>query len=338
MPRLPNSARHSPRVFIGFALAWAVVDLSPRPARSEPPVASPPVEVLATFEGGHITRADYEQVLAQKVPNERDRIAKPGGREALLEALIRYDLLAQEAERRGYGRRLEVKLAVQRAASDRMIERVLRVEPAAVPAEDVARGYAERSREFLRPAMRRATQIRVATEREANALSTQLKGTGRERFAQVAREKNIDPRTRNQAGELGYFDREGKTDSGRPTGVPSELVGATFKLRKIGEVSKPVAQDGSWSVVMFTGEMAPFTKSRAEAEPELREKLAIQLTQRALEKFVAELRAKHAPEIHPESIDAIVLPNSPPLDMPEGFAAAPPDPRAPPIQIGPDGI
>jgi peptidyl-prolyl cis-trans isomerase C len=294
--------------------------------------------VLAAFEGGQITRADYEQVLAHKLPNERDRIAKPGGREALLEDLIRYDLLAQEAERRGYGRRLEVQLGVKRAASDRMVESVLRVEPTAVPAEAVANAYTERSREFLRPAMRRATQIRVATEREAKALSTQLKGASREQFSQVARDKNIDPRTRNQGGELGYFDREGKTDSGRPTGVPSELVAATFELRKVGDVSKPVAQDREWSVLMFTGEMAPFSKSRAAAEPELREKLAIQLTQSALDKFVAELHAKYAPEIHPELIDAVVLPPAAPLDIPEGFAAAPPDPRAPPIQLEPDGI
>jgi peptidyl-prolyl cis-trans isomerase C len=338
MPRVPKSARHSPGILIGFALAWAVVEIRPPLARSESPAAPAPAEVLATFEGGQITRDDYERVLAHKLPNERDRIAKPGGREALLESLIRYDLLAEEAERRGYGRRLEVTLGVERAASDRMVESVIRVEPTAVPAEDVASAYSERSREFLRPAMRRATQIRVATEREANALSAQLKGAGREQFAQIAREKNIDPRTRNQGGELGYFDREGNTDSGRPTGVPAELVNATFKLRKVGEVSKPIAQDDSWSVLMFTGEMAPFTKSRAEAEPELREKRALQLTQIALDKFVAELHAKYAPEIQPELIDAVVLPAAAPLDIPEGFAAAPPDPRAPPIQIEPDGI
>jgi peptidyl-prolyl cis-trans isomerase C len=309
-----------------------------QPQHAQSQSAPAQTDVLATFEGGQITRADYERVLAQKLPNELERIAKPGGREAFLESLVRYDLLALEAERRGYGQQLEVKLGAERAASDRLVEKTLRVQPDAVPAEEVERAYAERSREFQRPAMRRATQIRVATEAEAKAIATELKGAGRDQFSKVAREKNIDPRTRNQGGELGYFDREGLTDSGNPTGVPIELVNATFGLRRVGDVSKPIAQDGSWSVVMFTGEMAPFNKSRAQAEPELRDKLAIVMTQRAIENFVSELRAKYAPEIHPELIDAVELPAAAPLDMPEGFPAAPPDPRAAPVRVEPDGI
>lgn len=309
-------------------------------AKSVQPAApsAAPAQVLVTFEGGEITRADFEQVLARKLPSQREQIAKPGGREALLESLIRYDLLALEAERRGYGKHLEVELGAEGAASDRLIDAVVRVPPAKVPAEETDRAYAERWREFLRPVMRRATQIRVATEAEAKALSTQLKGSEREPFSRVAREKNLDPRTRDQGGELGYFDREAKTDSGRPTGVPQELVDATFKLHKIGEVSQPIPQGGSWSVLMFTGEMPAFTKTRAQAAPELREKLALQLTARAYETFVAELRTKYSPEIRPELVDAVVLPPAAPIDMPEGFAAAPPDPRAPPIQLEPDGI
>jgi peptidyl-prolyl cis-trans isomerase C len=335
MPRSTTSS-HSPAVAICLALVLALLDAQPPRARCEAPAASN--EVLATFEGGQITRADYEQVLARKLPNELARIDEPGGREALLESLIRYDVLALEAERRGYGRQLQVELAARQAASDRMVEKTLRVQPAAVPADEVARAYAERSREFQRPELRRATQIRVATEAEAKALAKQLKGADREAFSKVAREKNIDPRTRNQGGELGYFDREGKTDSGRPTETPIELVNATYQLKRIGDVSQPIAQEGSWSIVMYTGQMAPFAKSLADAEPELRAKLAITLTQRALEKFVSELRAKYAPEVHPELVDLVELPPPQPLDMPEGFAAAPPDPRAPPIQVEPDGI
>ena len=89
---------------------------------------------------------------------------------------------------------------------------------------------------------------------------------------------------------------------------------------------------------MFTGEMAPFDKSQSQAEPELRDKLSIAMTQRAMENFVSELRAKYAPVIHPELVDAVELPPAAPLDMPEGFPAAPPDPRAAPVHVEADGI
>lgn len=294
--------------------------------------------MLAAFASGQVTRADYESVLSHKLPNQLAEIAKPGGREALLESMIRYDLLAQEAERRGYGDNLEVKLAMKRVAQDRMVEALLRVTPNKVPADEIERAYKERAREFLRPELRRATQIRVATEAEAKALATELKHVDRMEFSRVAREKNTDPRTRNQGGELGYFDAEGNTDNGHPTGTPQEFVDATYKLKKIGDVSAPVLLDGSWNVLMYTGQMAPFNKSLVAADPELRMKLAVLLTKSALEKFESELKTKYAPEIHPELVDQVVLPEATPLDMPEGFAAAPPDPRAPPIQIDGDGI
>lgn len=336
MLRFTMPFRRSPNVTVALALATASVAAL---AKSEAPAAeSGAGDVLAAFDSGQITRTDYESVLSHKLPNQLEQIAKPGGREELLESLIRYDLLAQEAERRGYGDALEVKLAMKRVAQDRMIESLLRVTPDKVPADEVERAYKERSREFLRPEMRRATQIRVATEAEAKALSTQLKHVDRMEFSRVAREKNTDSRTRNQAGELGYFDAEGKTDSGRPTGTPKEFVDATYKLKKVGDVSAPILQDGSWNVLMFTGQMPPFNKPLAAADPELRVKLAVVLTQQALEKFVNELRTTYAPEIHPELVDQVVLPPATPLDMPEGFAAAPPDPRAPPVQIEGDGI
>ncbi|HKP56744.1 MAG TPA: peptidyl-prolyl cis-trans isomerase [Polyangiales bacterium] len=293
-------------------------------------------DVLARFQTGQITLADYEQVLSRKLPQELVQIAKPGGREALLESLIRYDVLAQEAERRGYAKRHEVKEAGQRTAIDRMLVS-LRVDPDSIPAEEVARVYKEREREFSRPRMRRATHIKLASEADAKKLVVELRGADREGFARVSRERNIDPRTRNQGGELGYFDEHGLTESGRETGVPKELVDAAFKLKKVGEISRaPIAHEGGWSVLMLTGEMAAASKPRLMIEGELREQLVKQREAQALDALVAELRTQLKPEVHPELVDAIELPPGEPLDIPEGFAAAPPDPRQPLVQVQPD--
>jgi parvulin-like peptidyl-prolyl isomerase len=185
--------------------------------------------------------------------------------------------------------------------------------------------------------MRRATHIQLATEAEAKQVAAELRGADREGFARVARERNIDARTRNQGGELGYFDERGLTDSGRPTQVPAELVAATFKLKRVGDIARaPIAHDGGFSVLMLTGEMPATTRPRAEVEEELREQLAKQQELRALEALVAELQTQLKPEVHPELVDAIQLAPGEPLDIPEGFAAAPPDPRQPLIQIQPD--
>ena len=335
------SRRHrQQRIAISLSLGTLfAIAMSPAARGEQPAAPTEKPEVLATFDGGEITRADFERVAGQKSAGERARIAKPGGREALLESLIRYDILALEAERRGYGDRIEVRTAVQKSAGDRLLATRVEVDPASIPAEEVRRAYDERHQSFGRPHMRRATQIRVATEAEANQLIKELATSEREPFARVAREKNIDPRTRNQGGELGYFDRNGLTETGRPTEVAPTLVREVFGMRRVGEVSRrPIAHDGSFSVLMLTGEMSQVKKSFAELEPVLREQLAAQHAQRASDALLAELRDQYELEVHPELIDAIQLPKMEPRDMPEGFAAAPPDPRAPPIRIEPDGI
>src|ERR1700742_3319398 len=57
-------------------------------------------DVVASYNGGQITRAEMEAVIAKKLPEERAKLAKSGGREALLESIVRYDLLVLEARKR----------------------------------------------------------------------------------------------------------------------------------------------------------------------------------------------------------------------------------------------
>ena len=335
------SRRRQQQVALAALVLIGAAPLAPQPVRGEP--ASPSSEsdeVLATFEGGKITRQELERVIAQKHHRERAVIAEPGGREAMLEKLVRYDLLALEAERRGYGGHVEVKVATRSAAADQMLLALYGVDRAKIPQAEIERAYEERKYEFGRPTMRRGTHIRVATETEAKALIAELRGKDREAFAKVSRAKNIDARTRDQGGELGYFDRDGKTESKRPTEVPLELVRATFELKRVGDVyPTPIPHpDGTFSALQLTGEMEAITKTIAELDPMLREALAVKMEELAVEKFYQELRAKTPIETHPELLMAIELPPAETPDMPEGFAAAPPDPRAPPVMMEPDGI
>jgi hypothetical protein len=331
--------RLGPFAVLPTALAIAAL-VSVEVARSEPAAPPAAAEALATFESGSITRADYERVLSMKTKRELEFIAKPGGREALLDSLVNYDLLIREAERRGYDKHIEVRVAHRRAMADEMLEAEFTIDRAKLPKDEVKQVYDARKREFGRPHMRRATHIRVASEAEAKALAAELQGSEREAFARVSREKNIDPRTKNQGGELGYFTREGTTEAGRPTQVLPELVKATYALKKVGDVSPRVIAhgDGTFSVLMLTGEMAEIDKSLSELDPILREQIAMKKQGSSVDALVEKLREEHEPIVNTHLLDAIVLPPAERTDRPEGFAAAPPDPREPPMFIEPDGI
>jgi peptidyl-prolyl cis-trans isomerase C len=292
--------------------------------------------VLASFDGGQITLQDLEDAAAKKVPGERAKIAAEGGRQRFLDELIRFDLLAAEAARRGYASNAAVKDAVAGTAVGVLNAQLVPFDPAAVPADEVEHSFEEHKREYIRPGLRRAAQVQLATRAEASALVSEVEGKGREVFAHVASERSLEAHSKRQGGELGYFDADGNTDRGSPAGLPAPLVKAVFKLKKIGDVSAPIEHDGAFSVVMLTGEMPPVNKPRAEIDAELRETLARHARDKAVSALIDKLRADASPQVHPELIDAIQLAPAPPRGIPEGFPATPRDPRQPPRMLKPD--
>jgi peptidyl-prolyl cis-trans isomerase C len=295
--------------------------------------------VLARFDGGHITVGDMEDAIAKKLPAMRAQIATETGRQRFLEELIRYDVLALEAERRGFGKREAVTETTFQSAIDRMIRTAFPMDPAAVPAEEVQRVYQEQVRAFNRPEQRRASHILVATAADARSLIATLKGGDRQMFAKLARERSIDAATKTRGGDLGYFDRKGNTTSEHGSLVPEPLAAATFALDHEATVTrKPVALKSGFSIVMWTGTTPELRRTLPQVEGELRERYASDEQRRKVTELVERLRTEIAAEVHPELADPIVLEPVPRADIPSGFPSAPPDPRAPPVLVKPDAI
>ena len=295
--------------------------------------------MVATFTGGAITRDDLQTVVNQRLPVHKEVLKREGAVHDVLESMVRYDLLVREAEARGYRDHVRVRTAAQAKANELLMLSHATVEMSAISPAELDRAYAEHRAEYSRPALRRASHVVLPTKAEAEALISELKGTTRERFARVASERSQDPATKNQGGELGYFDPDGKTERGVAGAASPQLAAAAFKLRQVGAITPaPIAVPQGFSVLMLTGEMPASETPRAEANERLREQLAKEQSAGKLESLVAELHAKHKPVVHASLVDLIVLPSAEPTHIPSGFPAAPPDPREPPRMVEPDGI
>jgi hypothetical protein len=96
---------------------------------------------LASFEGGKITTSDLEAAIANKDRVTQARLASPEERKRLLRELVNYDLLALEAEHRGYAKHPAVIDAGRRAAVDALLSAEFEVDPASIPATEVAREF-----------------------------------------------------------------------------------------------------------------------------------------------------------------------------------------------------
>jgi len=186
-------------------------------------------DVLAHFKGGQITLADMQAAIANKDPRTRHRLATSEGRLAFLKDLENYDLLVLEAERRGYRTHPAVIHAARNVAVDQMLNEDLKVDPASIPAADVAR-----------------------------------------------------------------------------------------------EAETPHARNAKMS--------------RSAIEGKLRKELAQRRFEQAQDELAKRLYDEHKPEVHADLLEAVALQPTAPPDQPQGFPAAPPDPRAPVRVVQSDGF
>jgi peptidyl-prolyl cis-trans isomerase C len=328
-PALPITAA----LCISLTLACAA------PVRAEGPTEEATerrAQVVARFEGGQITVGDLEDAIANKAPHIRERLSTPEGKRALLRDMIDYELLLTEAQRRGYGNHVAVRDARTHAAVEKLQEQIaLQHGPESLPAADV-QAYYEAHRDVLSvPALRRASYAVLPSRTEAEALRRRAARMPLPEFRRLAAEMDASGR----GGELGYVD-----DSGHPGGNAGseprqpELAALAFSLSGVGAVSEPRPHGEGWVVLRVTAASPAKGDRLAEVETTVRERLAQDRGNQALDALVARLRDELGVKTRPELSDAMPFDPGEAPDIPAGFSAAPPDPTAPTIVVEDDGV
>src|SRR5690606_30362548 len=199
---------------------------------------------------------DLQQELAQMPPQER--------RPFLVTVLIDMKVMANAARDQQmdqseiFRRRLEYleERALRRAYFAEQI--ATEVTPAAVQA-----AYDAMVAEFEPQEEVHARHILVATEEEADAVKAELEGGAD--FAELARERSVDPSAQQNGGDLGFFSR------GMMVGPFED---AAFALTEPGQISEPVQSDFGWHVIQLQAER--------ESAPPPFEQVAQQLQQRVM--------------------------------------------------------
>ena len=285
-------------------------------------------QVVARVDETSLTVGSIEDDLHSQTPFQRTRFTRRARLQEYVESLVRFELLAAEAERRGFGEHPNVIKILEQSSVQGLLRREFdeRVAPETIPAEAVAAYYREHPEQFARPELRRAHHILVADDEAARALLEELQEADLRQFRETARARSLDTETKLRGGDLRYFARDGRPAGARRVSASSDAEGelepadeddppvdaplaeAAFGIEAVGDLAaEPVAVGDHFSVVMLSGLREAENRSLEEAEESIRLRLFRERRQAAIDAFVQSLRERYRPEVHPERLDPIRL-------------------------------
>ncbi len=283
-------------------------------------------QVLAKVGEHTITLGDFAERLAEQSPYLRARYNSPERRRELLEQMVRFELLALEAERQGFTEDPQVARAVEQVMVEQMMKDLFtdRIRAEDISEDEVKAYYEAHRDEFHRPAQVRIAHILVRSEAEARKLLEELQAAApkMEAFRRLAAARSLDQRSRRRGGDLGYHARPGDQAAEEAAErVPRAVIEAAFRLEKVGElVPQPVRSERGWHVVMLTGRRSALHRTLEEVRRTIVNRLWRQKRDEAIAEFVEDLKRKAKVRID-EAALAQVRVDGQPVGAPKDGAA-----------------
>jgi peptidyl-prolyl cis-trans isomerase C len=233
--------------------------------------APDPKQVLAKIDDTVITIADLERHIAKQPPFVRSRYAAPERKKELLENLVKFEVMAREATKRGYDRDPEVVRFVKQQMINQLMMRELdsKWKPEDVPEADAEKYYRDHPAEFAQQEEVRVSQILIKDTAKATKVAAAAKAlakTDEKGFRDLVLKHSEDEDSKSRGGDLTFFDRKSAVH-------PRPVVEAAFALKDVNDVSAPVQSDRGLHILKLTQRRPGFTRPFAEVKRQIQTRL-----------------------------------------------------------------
>jgi peptidyl-prolyl cis-trans isomerase C len=288
------------------------------PAQSAEEMKTP----LAKIDDVTITLAEFQERINRQSPYIRARYTSLEQKKEFLDSLVRFEILAKEAYRRGLDKDPEVVRTMKQV----MIQRLMRDEfDAKITAETVTdaemAAYYEASKaEYVKPEEVRVSAIILKNKAQADRVLLEAKGEAgktNKGFRDLVMKYSADDETKLRGGDLRYLDMANKD-------LPEPVVKAAFGLYTTGEVSGVIAAgNGTFYILKQTGRRKSMTKSFDDAKAQIRNKLFREKRLAAQKEFIDNLRTRAKIEINEPNLAKVRIDTSTSGDG-QGYTLTPP--------------
>jgi peptidyl-prolyl cis-trans isomerase C len=335
--------------FLLLALALACAchkksdeDKAQQQARAQGGATAPPQSAeelktpLAKIDDVTITLGEFQDRINRQSPYIRARYTSLEQKKEFLESLVRFEVLAKEAYRRGLDKDPEVVRTMKQV----MIQKLMRDEfDARVTANDIPDAemkayYDANLSEYVKPEEVRVSAIILKNKAQAERVLLEAKGEAgktNKGFRDLVMKYSTDEETKLRGGDLRYLELQSKD-------VPPAVIKGAFALLNTGDVSPVVdAGNGTFYILKQTGRRKSITKSFDDAKPQIRNKLFREKRLKEQQDFIDGLRAKAKIEINEPNLAKVRIDTSQRTggDDGHGHDLVPPPAPGPDLQPAP---
>jgi peptidyl-prolyl cis-trans isomerase C len=231
---------------------------------------------IAKVNGVAVPRARQDLLMQQQ--GTRGMPDNEQTRALVRDELINREVLYQEAQKTGVGKKPEVQAQLDMARQEVMVSAYVRdwVRTHPVTDADVQKEY-ERAKSQAGDKEYRARHILVETEEQAKSLIDELKKGGK--FEDLATKNSKDPGSAQRGGDL---------DWNVPSTYDKQFADALVKLDKGKYTDTPVQTRFGYHVILLE-DVRPV---KFPALNEVRQRISQQITQTRIDELVKSLRAK----------------------------------------------
>ena len=279
-------------------------------APSSPPQSAEELKTpLAKIDDVTITLGEFQERINRQSPYIRARYTSLEQKKEFLDSLIRFEVLAKEAYRRG----LQNDPEVVRTMKQVMIQKLMRDEfDAKITADTVADAemkayYDANLAEYVKPEEVRVSAIILKNRAQAERVLLEAKGEAgktNKGFRDLVMKYSSDEETKLRGGDLRYLDMQNKD-------VPPAVIKGAFGLVNTGDVSPVVdAGNGTFYILNQTGRRKSMTKSFDDAKPQIRNKLFREKRLAAQKDFIDNLRTNAKIEINEPNLAKVRIDTS----------------------------
>lgn len=233
-------------------------------------------DAIATVNGKQIKQSVYD-VITKDIAASGQKV-DDNTKNAIINELVSSELVYQEAQRLGLDKQPEFlvreELGRRKLLTNVFLQDYLKKNP--VSDADTKAAY-EQYKKAYGDKEYSARHILVKTEAEAKDIIAQLNKGGD--FAKLAKEKSLDPGSKDKGGDLGWFS---------PASMVKPFSDVAANLQKGAISASPVQTQFGWHII----KLIDTRPAQPLAYEKVKDGLQKNLQQRQLEKMMSDLRSK----------------------------------------------